>query len=181
MNIFRTSLGLAALVGLGVIAAPHTAQAAGTWQWVDANGNGYTEIAAIDRDGNGLLDEVWIDTNEDGKWDVTAYDYDRNSSFEWVRAWSNVDSIQGWVYTGAYSYTFIDRDGNGRFESHYFDGNRDGHAEYLMVDTNGDGHADTWSPVFTPTPSVSTSTKKAENDLMVAHIVRMNQMHFYGL
>lgn len=177
----RTAVGLAVLAGVGILAAPSSAQATGTWQYIDTNYNGRNDVAAIDRYGDGAFDEAWFDTNEDGRWDATAYDYDGDTTFEWWQAWSNVDRSQGWLNaTAAYHYTFTDKDGNGRYETHSFDGNRDGRAEYLMIDTNQDGHADTWTPVATATTSVTASATKAANDMMVQHIVTMNQLRIYG-
>jgi hypothetical protein len=179
----RTLIGLAALTVIGVVVAPNSAQAAGTWQYLDTNHNGRSDIAAIDRNGDGLFDEAWIDTNEDGRWDAVAYDYDGDSTFEWFRAWSNVDGSQAWIYSDAsYNYTFIDRDGNGRFETHYFDGNRDGRAEWVRIDANSDGHADSWVTVGAATSSggSSATSNRAANDMMVQHIVTMNQLRIYG-
>lgn len=176
----RTALGLAALAGIGILAAPMSAQATGTWQYIDTNYNGRNDVAGIDRSGDGAFDEVWIDSNHDGSWDVAVYDYDGDRAYEWMRAWSNVDRSQGWAHTTAsYIQAFIDRDGNGRYETRSWDGNRDGRAEWLMIDTNQDGHADTWTAIATATTSTTsttTSAAKAANDMMVQHIVTMNQL-----
>ena len=176
----RTALGLAVLAGVGILAAPSSAQATGTWQYLDINYNGRNDVAAIDRNGDGALDEVWFDRNEDGWWDATGYDGDGDRTFEWFRAWNNVDGSQGWVNTTAvYLYTYFDKDGNGRFETHSYDQNRDGRAEWLMIDTNQDGHADTWTAIAAATTSV-TASATAANDMMVQHIVTMNQLRIYG-
>ena len=177
----RTALGLAALAGGGILAAPGSAQATGTWQYLDINYNGRNDVAAIDRNGDGAFDEVWFDTNEDGWWDVTAYNSDGDTTYEWFRAWSNVDSSQSWVNTTAsYVQAFNDTDGNGRYETRSYDGNRDGRAEWLMIDTNQDGHADTWTAIAAATTSVTASATQAANDMMVQHIVTMNQLRIYG-
>ena len=101
-----------------------SAQAAASWQWqydhtlrcwnaatYDGNANGNTEIIWIDAnrdcrldtvafDTNGsdwLLEQMWSDVNGDGRWDVVFMDTNQAVGFE---------------------YYFVDRDGNGTWETH---------------------------------------------------------------
>ena len=182
MNKTRTAVGLAALAALGIVALPNTTHAAtASWQYVDLNGDGRTEAAAIDRNLNGMWEEVWVNLNFDSAWDASLFDYDGNGTFEWLHVFA-ANGAHSWQNTnGASRYVFMDRDGNGRFENHYYDQTGDGFSEWTLVDTNADGHADTWRSSVTATPtSTGSASARAANDMMVQHIVTMNQIRISG-
>lgn len=141
-----------------------------------------SRLVPADIDGNGTRD-YWFDPDSDGYYEVAVLDANGNGVFESV-------FVEGATIQGI----FLDQNENGYFEAAAFDSDKDGNANWLVVDQNedgvadqtmvdlvgADGIADTWVPASSPSsynpPRTSAQQAREANDMMVAHIVTMNQL-----
>jgi hypothetical protein len=125
--------------------------------YFDADSDGYHEVAVLDANGNGLFETYFVegagvqgvfqDRNENGYLEVAGFDSDKDGRFNWM----------------------------------VVDQNEDGVADYTYVDLIGsDGVADTWVAASSPTsympPNTSAQQAREANDMMVQHIVTLNQL-----
>ena len=175
--MYRARHAVARVVGAGLVAAiaamavaVPTADASGSWEYFDTNGDLAYDTAAIDRTGNGNYERAYVDINGGG-WDAAFYNDDDDASFEAV--W--IDTGGGsrvWGFDlqedGYFEYYMVDSDRNGRYESAMYDGDGDGRFEWQAVDLrNYDGEFDTWSQTGTP------QADRVINDLIVREIVTL--------
>lgn len=129
-----------------------------------------------DADGNGTPEHQY-DLDTDGRYELALFDADRNGGFEAI--YMETDALSGlFLDQNGDSYfelLALDADRNGRTERVLLDADRDGYAELQCLDYVGsDGIADTW--VDTRTTVTGSPGDRAANDLMVKHIVTLNQL-----
>ncbi len=120
-----------------------------------------------DEDGNGVGDQYHVDSSGDGVTDVIGADIDENGYFE------------GFI---------ADFDRNGTFETTASDSSGNGVVDIIAVDTDGDM---VWDTVFSDVdengmldqlqgPAVTPQLNaQVLNDIMVTHIVTMQQLQIY--
>lgn len=137
-----------------------------TPNWVvyaDSDGNG-TQDAFLDLDNNGESEALLNDTNGDGKYEIFIV-----LGVAGVRPGLAMYDAAG---DGYFEIWLLDNDINGKYETILQDSDSSGSFDAMMIDqVGGDGLADTW---VTP----ARQTAKAANDVMVEHIVRLNQQRF---
>jgi hypothetical protein len=177
-RLTTTALTVAA-AALGVLAlAGGTAQAA-EWTYHDTNANGRADIATRDYTGDGNADDAWLDLDHNGTWELYIH-----STGPWFNVVNTERRVNAWKYSSTADWWYVDANYDGRYERLTYDGNRDGVAEYQRVDTDGDGSFDSqWLTIQVAQPVSTTTTaaqQRAANDMMVQHIVTMNQLHFFG-
>lgn len=129
-----------------------------------------------DADDNGIPEHQY-DLDTDGRYELALFDADRNGRFEAI--YMETDALSGlFLDQNGDSYfelLALDADRNGSTERVLLDADRDGYAELQCLDYVGsDGIADTW--VDTRTTVTSSPADRAANDLMVKHIVTLNQL-----
>ena len=129
-----------------------------------------------DADGNGIPDQQY-DLDTDGRYELVLFDADRNGRFEAI--YMETDALSGLFLDqngdGYFELLALDADRNGSTERVLLDADRDGYAELQCLDYVGsDGIADTW--VDTRTTVTTSQDDRAANDLMVQHIVTLNQL-----
>ena len=67
-------------------------------EWVDADGDGYTETYAADTDKDGLIDTILVDTDENHTFDTIVGDNDRDGDLDTVGFDHNEDGhFDEWV------------------------------------------------------------------------------------
>ena len=129
-----------------------------------------------DADGNGIPDQQY-DLDTDGRYELVLFDADRNGRFEAI--YMETDALSGLFLDqngdSYFEFLALDADRNGSTERVLLDADRDGYAELQCLDYVGsDGIADTW--VDTRTTVTTSQDDRAANDLMVQHIVTLNQL-----
>ena len=117
-------LRLAVLTVLMMLATTATASAA-EWQYFNVDGDGYYDIAGIDRSGNGNFDDIYFDIDNDGPWDTNMWNLGGTS-----------DSL--------HEILDFDMDENGVVEIRLRDSNQRVGFEYILVDRNQDANWDSW-------------------------------------
>lgn len=139
-----------------LLAATPLVAAATVLGWYDVNGNGRVDTWLVDDNGDGVTDRMIVDGNENN-WGEAQVFYAGNLPF-----WSTLDGNEdGWNEMAVQSEYWADgtlrsqtmwsdQNGDGLWESGYYDGNLDGIYEQVCVDTNFDGLADTWKGTAAP-------------------------------
>ncbi len=182
MNRIRTAaLATTALMAAAAFSTAPTAQAAGTWEFLDLIVDGRYDTAAIDDTGDGVYDRWFVDVDVNGNYDMVFYETNRDNALDWIyvggigQAWFHDSNADGY-----FDHLMADADGNGAYEAEYFDSNTDGFFEWHKLDVaRYDGFADTWTLVSsTGSSSGSSSTGNAQaiEDIMTEHIVTMGMM-----
>lgn len=143
----RCISGLAAIAIVGFTSS--TAQAAGTWERFDTDGNGQLDTWTIDDTGDGMFDRAFADFNLDGTYEIQMFNNDYDAAIDWVFVDGDGPGqywFHDWNNDGRLDHFMLDRDGNNRYEGELYDGNGDNVHEWQKVDLYGfDGIADTWS------------------------------------
>lgn len=175
MGTLRRTLQVALIGGAMALGAATTASAAGGWQMLDRNADGWTETAAIDADGDGLYDTAYVDSDRDGAYDLAGFQTRGDARFDW--AWLRHGKAELWFANrdgdASFELLYVDGAGDGRYEAMYYDADANGYYEWVMLDRNGDGTADTWAsnlPASPPTASRRTT------EIVTAGIVTLGQL-----
>ncbi len=139
-------------------------------------------LRAADIDGNGTQD-YYFDTNADGYFESAVLDVNGNGVFEtfYVEDTSAAMIFGDRNENGYIEWAGFDPTKTGRLAWMIQDSNEDGVAEQMAVDLVGnDGIAETWVKAANPSaytpPSLSSQQAREANDMMVRHIVTMQQL-----
>lgn len=139
-------------------------------------------LRAADIDGNGTQD-YYFDTNADGYFESAVLDVNGNGVFEtfYVEDTSAAMIFGDRNENGYIEWAGFDPTKTGRLAWIILDQNEDGVAEQMNVDLVGnDGIADTWVNAANPSsytpPGLSSQQSREANDMMVRHIVTMQQL-----
>ncbi len=139
-------------------------------------------LRAADIDGNGTQD-YYFDTNADGYFESAVLDVNGNGVFEtfYVEDTSAAMIFGDRNENGYIEWAGFDPTKTGRLAWIILDQNKDGVAEQMNVDLVGnDGIADTWVNAANPSsytpPGLSSQQSREANDMMVRHIVTMQQL-----
>lgn len=167
---FAAGCVVASVVGAGVCVGVDAAGAAGGWVYGDRNGDRYYDVAGIDSNGDGTFDVIWGDSDFDRDWDVQILLQGR-----WSRLTSTERRFVVWTYSDAALWSYIDEDGNGRYERLTYDGNRDGVPEWALIDNNRDGSYDgNWISLKATTGTATMIIGGGSNTL--SNNVALNQL-----
>ena len=112
------SLLLATAVLMTLAGTTATASAAG-WQYFQTDGDHFYDIAGIDRNGNGAIDDAYFDLDNDGPYDANLY----NTRYD--------ETIL--------EVLDIDMDENDRVEIRLLDGDQRLGFDYIQVDRDQNG------------------------------------------
>lgn len=129
-----------------------------------------------DMDGNGTLDYV-IDMESDGYYEAILIDDNLNGRFEIALVYAALTS--GILFDqnedGYFEIAGIDTNRDTIMDRVFYDADSDGYPENQYLDLIGpDGVADTW--VVTTATTGTQQANESANDMMVQHIVTMQQM-----
>lgn len=129
-----------------------------------------------DADGNGTLDYV-IDMESDGYYEAILIDDNVNGRFEIALVYAALTS--GILFDqnedGYFEIVGIDANRDTIMERVFYDADSDGYPEQQYLDLIGpDGVADTW--VVSTASTGTQQENESANDMMVQHIVTMQQM-----
>jgi len=139
-------------------------------------------LVAADIEGNGTID-YWFDADANGHFEIAIMDTNGNGVFEtYAIEGTSVQLIVGDQNENGYlEYAAVDNGKDGRLNWIVLDQNEDGIADLMSVDLTGsDGIADTWVSAqninsYSP-PGLSSQQARQANDMMVRHIVTMQQL-----
>ena len=121
MNI-KAGVQLAFVTVAALLATTGTATA-GEWRFYDNDADDWNDIAAIDRDNSGELDDIYFDLDNDSRWDTNMY---------------NKRGTSGWLL----EYLDFDMDENDEVEAQLRDGDQRVGFDYILVDRDQDGYWD---------------------------------------
>jgi hypothetical protein len=154
MHVGKGFMFGAALV-VGVTIAGASAASASSTVWYDTTGDGIGDEVHLDLDGDGYTDVVGADADQNGWWEGFIADFDANGSFETTAIDSNGDGIIDLVAVDTdhdlvWDRYFTDRDANGLLDQ-----------------------------LETSAVPAAPSNDQTINDIMVQHIVTMQQIDIY--
>jgi hypothetical protein len=117
-----TTVAFAVLATLVALLATTATASAGGWQYAQNDRDHFWDVAYIDRNGNGLIEDIRFDLDNDGPYDTRMY---------------NTAYGEGLLETANF-----DMNENGVTEYRLFDTNQRTGFEYLYVNRNDDGYWD---------------------------------------
>ena len=118
-----TRLSLALVAALVLVLATSASASAASWQYFGLDADSYWDAAVLDRNGNGVFDDIYFDLDNDAAWDtnlyntrgsdslleVTDYDMDENNEVEF--------RLKDGDQRAGFDYLFVDLDQNGAWDS----------------------------------------------------------------
>jgi hypothetical protein len=115
-------LAVVIAVALSTLLATTAVATAAQWQYFQTDGDSFYDVAAIDRNANGLFGDIWFDLDNDGAYDTNLYNTRYSDSLLEVIDFDfdENDEIDARLQDGdqrvGFDYIYVDRDQNGYWD-----------------------------------------------------------------